>query len=106
MSPKAAVTLLIGAEPKKPAQKRVMNTEAVFLLRAVPMESMARQKTAGRMLTLRPQISETGAQLDGNPAFVLDAPTLRVQRIILIPFHQICRVQKSWALFGFRLLTD
>jgi hypothetical protein len=65
MSPRAAVTLLIGAEPKSPAKKRVTNTEGAFSLTAVAMEKRARQKTAGRILTLRPQISEIGAQMMG-----------------------------------------
>lgn len=59
------MTLLIGAEPKKPAKKRVTNTDAAFVLTPVPMENNARQKTAGSMLILRPQISERGAQMIG-----------------------------------------
>lgn len=68
------MTLLIGAEPKKPAKKRVTNTEAAFVLTPVPMENSAKQKTAGSMLTLRPQISERGAQMIGpktKPRLVL-----------------------------------
>jgi hypothetical protein len=59
------MTLLMGAEPKKPAKKRVQYTEAAFVLLAVPIARRAWQKTGGRMLTLRPQISETGAQMIG-----------------------------------------
>lgn len=55
----------MGAEPKNPAKKRVQYTEAAFVLLAVPMARSAWQKTGGRMLTLRPQISETGAQTIG-----------------------------------------
>lgn len=65
------MTLLIGAEPKKPAKNRVTKIEDAFLLAPVPIEKRARQKTAGRILTLRPQISETGAQMIGpktNPS--------------------------------------
>lgn len=36
MSPSAAATLQIGAEPKKPAMKRVMKNEAAFLESPVP----------------------------------------------------------------------
>jgi hypothetical protein len=74
--------LLIGAEPKKPAKKRVANTEVAFLLVAVPIEKRARQKTAGRMLALRPQISETGAQMIGpktKPRLIIKASVITRQ---------------------------
>ena len=59
------MTFVIGAEPKNPAKKRVANTDAAFLLVAVQIEKRARQNIAGRMLTLRPQTSEIGAQIMG-----------------------------------------
>jgi hypothetical protein len=65
MSPRAAVTLLIGADPKKPVKNRVTNTDAAFVLREVPIAKSAWQKTAGRILTRRPQISDMGAQMMG-----------------------------------------
>lgn len=74
ISPSAAVTLLIGADPKNPAKKRVTNTEAAFVLTPVPMENNARQKTAGSMLILLPKISERGTQMIGpktKPRLVL-----------------------------------
>jgi hypothetical protein len=68
MSPKAAETLLTGAEPKSPAKNRVMKTDWAFLLVAVPMEKSPRQKTAGNMESLLPQSSDTGAQHKGPKA--------------------------------------
>ena len=68
MSPRAAETLLTGADPKMPPKKRVINTDAAFLLVAVPIEKRPRQNTAGSKLHLRPHISEIGAQHSGPRA--------------------------------------
>jgi hypothetical protein len=65
MSPKATVALLIGADPKSPAKNRVMKIDPAFSLLAVPTDMTAWQNTAGKMLSLRPQISEIGAQKTG-----------------------------------------
>ncbi|KAF7594569.1 hypothetical protein BBP40_008836 [Aspergillus hancockii] len=48
-----------------PAKKRVIKTDAAFLPSAVPIETRACHNTAGKMLTLRPQISEIGSQMTG-----------------------------------------
>lgn len=68
MSPRAAETLLMDAEPNTPAKKRVMNMDWAFLLVAVPMEKMASPNIAGSIDHLLPQISEMGAQHKGPNA--------------------------------------
>jgi hypothetical protein len=59
------MTLLVGADPKKPAKNLVINTEAALVLLEVPRAKSTWIKTAGSILTLRPQISEMGAQMTG-----------------------------------------
>ena len=81
MSPRAAETLLTGADPKMPPKKRVINTDAAFLLVAVPIEKRPRQNTAGSKLHLRPQISEIGAQHSGPRA----KPTLFCYCLVMLP---------------------
>lgn len=68
ISPKAALTLLTADEPNTPAKKRVMKTDAAFVLVAVPMENSARQNIAGKIDNRRPQISEHGAHTNGPRA--------------------------------------
>ena len=54
MSPKAAGTLLMGADAKMPPKKRVMKIAAAFLLVAVPILNNPRMKIAGSMPIRRP----------------------------------------------------
>lgn len=68
ISPRAAVTLLTGAEPKTPLMKRVMNKVAAFLLAPVPIANIPEQNSAGRRLQRLPQTSETGAHISGPKA--------------------------------------
>jgi hypothetical protein len=80
MSPKAAVTLLIGADPKNPAKKRVTKIEDASLLTPVAIQKRAWQNTGGRILTLRPHISDMGAQIMG-PSI---KPSLRCEISIVL----------------------
>jgi hypothetical protein len=68
MSPRAAATLLTGAEPNIPPNSRVMRMAAAFLLHAVAMENTPRKNIAGRIPHRRPQISAIGAQQSGPNA--------------------------------------
>lgn len=67
-SPKAAETLLIGADPKRPPRKRVMKIASAFRLTAVAMLKTPMMKTAGKIDTLRPYNSLIGAQRSGPNA--------------------------------------
>jgi hypothetical protein len=60
--------LLTGADPKRPLKKRVMRTEAAFLLVAVPIENRPKQNMAGSRDHRRPHISDTGAHIRGPKA--------------------------------------
>jgi len=71
ISPRAADTLLTGADPNTPPKNRVMKIAAAFLLVAVPIDAIPRKNMAGSIPHLLPQISDTGAQHSGpraNPA--------------------------------------
>lgn len=68
ISPKAAETLLTGADPKIPPKNRVMNNDAGDWLVAVPILNNARTYIAGKMLHLRPKSSLIGAHNNGPMA--------------------------------------
>lgn len=68
ISPNAAATFDTGAEPNKPAKKRVMKIVWAFLPTAVAIEKSPKQTIAGNKDILLPQISETGAQHNGPKA--------------------------------------
>ena len=85
------MTLLIGADPKKPVKNRVTNTDAAFVLREVPIANSAWQKTAGRILTRRPQISDMGAQIMGPKM----KPTLHLALAMYPQTYQACSRQPT-----------
>lgn len=68
MSPRAAGTLLIGAEANMPPINRVTSKLVMFLLVALPMLKRPYTKTAGSMAHLRPYVSLMGAQNMGPKA--------------------------------------
>ena len=95
MSPNAADTLLMGADPKRPPRKRVMKILAGFLLTAVPMLKRPKIKTGGSIDHLRPYTSLIGAQSNGP-----NAKPVQISRAVMPKDFSLTNLERKEPLTG------